>query len=225
MKFAQIKNSSFSDFKKKMDLRKRKYSTLCKYRKNLNQIINEYPEQQDNVVSNHSNKKKLRLVETEMKEIINEGMVNTRRKRGTGEREVVECEYLDTIQNRKKERVGKKYTKTRFKNAEFVDVKRQKMRKRKRKNKVTRGKNRWIVAVTEAKKQLKSPNFVIVRKEVTDKNDKSQKMGVAVYNLAKKIMEENKLKENPVQEVQSSSAAENENEKQNDNNIDINIEV
>lgn len=141
--------------------------------------------------------RKIRYLQNIMRSELKEGGITTKRRvPGTGEKVIVKVEYRDTPENRKMNRVGQTYDKVTYKNAEYTDYVQKKMRRYKTKrptrvdddgNPIKR-RNVWIEAVTQAKANYGVPNLVVVRKEVTDKNDPDQVMGKKVYIEAKKIL-------------------------------------
>lgn len=141
---------------------------------------------------------KLRFVQRKMQECIDEGKVSKRRVPGTGERVEVEVEYKNTPENRKRGRVGQKYTRTVYKDAEYVEHKQKKMRRArvKQREEDVEGftapvrRNFWIEAMAKAKANLGTENFVVVYKEVKDPKDEQQVLGHKVYLEARRILEE-----------------------------------
>jgi hypothetical protein len=211
----------FADFTTFLDSKERKYSTLCRYRKILIDTIQKFDAtDKTNMTTIRVCRKKLKYVEGKMQLILTAGVPTKRRKAGTGKKVEVEHIYKDTAQNRKSGRVGQTYMKVTYEDAEFEDVKREKMRRRRRRktaNSTDASKNKWILAVAAAKKDIGAPNFVIVRREVKEPGNTEQEMGVKVYNRAKEIMivlkeEELKNKESALEAVVDTDAMEVEGE-------------
>lgn len=159
----------------------KKYNTLNRYRKILSSDLST------------RNRTKLRHVEKQMQGMLEEGVKTRRRVSGTGKRVEVAMTYLDTASNRKLERVGQAYTKVIYEDAEFEDNHRAKMRRRRRQPRVVdesapKRKNLWIDSIAEAKIQLNTAAFVIVRSTITNPEDPEQIVGNQLYILAKQIM-------------------------------------
>ena len=152
---------------------------------------------------NNGDDARLRVVNRRLQQLAKNGDLKTRRrKEGTGKRVEKTFVYNDTPSNRKLERVGKEYKKWVWEDAEYEEIERKIRRRRAKKRTAEEGldepekkkrRNLWIEAITQAKTELKAPAFLIVRREVKDPNDKTQKMGVKVYERAVQIMA--KLKE------------------------------
>lgn len=92
-----------------------------------------------------------------------------RRVAGTGTRKEVEEVYKDTLQNRKMDRVGQKYTRVIWENAEYEEAQR-KIRKRKRissdgSSAGKKRRNAWLEAVGKAKEELEAPRMTKPKKE------------------------------------------------------------
>jgi hypothetical protein len=174
-----------SDFESYITNNKKSFTTFSRYRKFLMGS------------ATRPDKKKLRFIETHMRNMINEGdgIVTKRRKPGTGERVIEKIPYNDTATNRRKGLVGKTYDRVTYKNPEIIETKKKGYRKRKRVMKPRDGAprvNTWISCVQQAKKELGASGLVIFRKTVTDPEDPKQIEGNKVYIRAKEIMEEKK---------------------------------
>jgi hypothetical protein len=181
-KLGEMKFTAFTVY---LDENPKRYATLSRYRKLLTGAKTK------------NNRLKLRHVEDQMKAILDKGLETKRRKAGTGERVMVKMVYKDTPGNRRADRVGKEYEKVTYENAEVATCVRTRMRRRKRQSRAnpdgTPGpRNAWIVAVEQAKAELDTPKFVIVRKEVRDPADETQVVGNKVYLRAVEIMAANK---------------------------------
>ena len=182
------------DFVEYLSNHPKKYTTLCRYR-NLLMRANVEDKKQARYA-----REKLKHVEDVMDTILSSGLVTKRRKPGTGTLVFEEIPYKDTPTNRKLGRVGKTFQVKKYVDAEFEEHTHTRKRRRKRTVKPKtdengepiKRKNPWIECVTEAKKVLNAPRFVIHRKEITDPNDPKQVMGHEVYMLAKKMMQERK---------------------------------
>lgn len=164
------------------------YNTLNRYRKVLTKSYKE-DEDKDTL-------RKLTSVEKIMKDLVKDGESVKRRKAGTGTRVEKELEYKDTAANRKLDRVGKKYTRVVWQDAEFEE-KPRKVRKRRRVSKpqtdetgeaVPKKKNLWITAVARAKEELDAPKMLIIRREARNPENPDEVFGVKVYERAVEIM-------------------------------------
>lgn len=181
----KLEAMKFTAFTVYLDENPKRYATLSRYRKILTGAKTK------------NNRNKLRHVEDEMKAILDKGLETKRRKAGTGNRVMVKMVYKDTPGNRRADRVGQEYEKVVYENSEVETRVRTRMRRRKRQSRTnsdgTPGpRNAWIVAVEQAKAELETPKFVIVRKEVRDPTDEGQVIGNKVYVRAMEIMVANK---------------------------------
>lgn len=191
----------FKTFKKTINEKERKYTTLAVLRGKLVKLD-----------TNEENTKKIRFLQHKMKKLVKEGVPMKKRIPGTGERVIVKIPYKDTPGNQKAGRVGQTYDKVVWQNAEYDENATRKMRKFKFKRPVTYDKdgnpikkqNVWITAMQQAKQNLGAPSFVTPKKEVVDPNDEKQVIGHKVYVEAKRILAE----------LKASAAAEKEDEKE-----------
>lgn len=120
---------------------------------------------------------------------------------GTGERVEKTFVYNDSVQNKKLGRVGKEYKKWVWEGAEYVEEVRKVNKRRihpidEDGNKVAtkRPKNRWILAIEQAKNEMGLTGLVIVRREAADREDEKQLIGEKVYKRAREIMDEGAAK-------------------------------
>lgn len=184
--------ASYPAFKKALEERGCGYNSLSTLRSFL---MNQ--EKISNVTA-----RKIRFVQNLMSACLEEGNTTRRRRPGTGQRVVVQVEYRDTPDNRRKGRVGKTYERVEYKDAEWIDHKQTTMRKMKVKSTEPEiegftapvRRNLWIEAVAEANEVVMAglenpPKFVPVRKEVKDPSDEKQVLGHKLYLKACEIME------------------------------------
>lgn len=188
MNAAKLESMKFGEFTAYITANPKRYGTLSRYRKIL-----------ASSALGRNERKKLSFIEKEMEVILAKGLETKRRKPGTGTRVVVKKVYGNTPANIRKGLVGKEYEKVEYHDAEVETRVRTRMRRRKRQMRAnsdgTGHRNAWITAVAEAKKELGTKNFVIVRKEVLDPEDEDQVLGHKVYLRAKEIMEAAKAAE------------------------------
>jgi len=185
MNAAKLEDMRHADLALYLEEHPKQYATLGRYRKILTGAKTK------------NNRLKLRYVEERMKAILDSGLQTKRRKAGTGDRVTVQMVYKDTPTNRRAGRVGQSYDKVTYENAEVATCLRTRMRRRKRKSRASADgapgpRNAWITAVEQAKAELETPKFVIVRKEVRDPADAQQVLGNKVYLRAKELMAANK---------------------------------
>ena len=151
-----------------------------------------YPQERDD------DRKKYKLLAAKMKSEVKGGYSTKRRVAGTGKRVEVEREYKDTATNRKKGRVGQKYKYVYYEEAEMKEiVPKVKRVKRVKTDKDEKRVHKWIDSVKEAKKQMREegqeiPGWVVIRKSTGENPTETDKLGVAIYERAIKIMNEKK---------------------------------
>lgn len=187
-KRSTLLSASFEKFKEMLNEEKRGYNSLASLRSFLSK--------QESITPVTLNK--IRFVQRKMNDCLAQGKVTRRRVPGTGERVTVDKEYKDTPENRKRNRVGQTYQRTVYENAEYLDHRQQKMRRKRVKRSdedVSDGieyvrRNFWIEAMAIAKRNLGAPAFVVVRKEIDDQADETQILGYKVYVEARRVLEE-----------------------------------
>jgi len=148
-------------------------------------------------------KRRLAIVTKRIDEMQKSGELKKKvRVPGTGERVEKTFVYNDSVQNKKLGRVGKEYKKWVWEGAEYAEEVRKVNKRRIRpvdregNNVVTkRPKNRWILAIEQAKKEMDLTGLVIVRREALDRQDENQLIGEKVYKRARQIMDENAAKD------------------------------
>lgn len=176
------------EFKARIALEPR-YSTLTSLAKKMQQI---------------KDKKRLRIVTKRIEELQKSGELKKKvRVEGTGTRVEKTFVYAKTKTNDELGRSGKEYTKLVWEGAEYEEQDRR-IRKRRIRDEAAEGedttnnkrpKNRWILALEQAKKELNVNGLVIVRREALDRDDEKQVLGERVYKRAREIMEESKNEE------------------------------
>lgn len=199
------------------DAEKIVFTTLARYRRALIRELKEAEESKD-LDRGHLADAKVRVVEKRMRERIDKGDTEVkRRKSGTGKKVVKQLVYKDTPHNRKLERVGQTYEKVVYEDAEF-EPKVRKMRRRKRpvflageeeaaRRVKAQKNNKWIRAVSQAKEELGAPGFIIIRKEPKDPQDADQVLGSKVYARATELMRQFKAEEAAAAEAPQAEAA------------------
>lgn len=146
------------------------------------------------------NDKKVAAVESAMRSLIKKSEPTIKRRvPGTGTAVTIEKTYADTLDNRRRNRVGQKYTVTTYEDAEYTEVDASFRRKRRRAqnldedgNPVKKAPSKWILAMTAAKDELGAKPFTIVRKSLPENPSEDDKMGKAVYDRAMQLMEASK---------------------------------
>lgn len=185
MNSEKINNMRYANFTSYLDESPKKYATLSRYRKILSVEPNK----------TKLNRRKLKHVESLMKVILDNGLITTRRKSGTGERKEINLIYKDTPVNKRLGRVGNSYTKVVIEGGDVTEHTRTKMRRRKRRQRDVQAngkRNAWIEAIEQAKQELNAPKFIIIRKEVKDESDPNQVLGHEIYKRAIILKDERK---------------------------------
>lgn len=147
-------------------------------------------------------KKRLRIVSRRIEELQKSGELKKKvRVEGTGTRVEKTFVYAKTKANDELGRSGKEYKKWVWEGAEY-EVQDRRIRKRRIREelegadeKPKRPKNRWILALEQAKQELKVTGLVIVRREALDRTDEKQVLGERVYKRAREIMDKSKNEE------------------------------
>lgn len=166
------------------------FKTMQKYARLL------YPQEED------VDHKKYKLLAAKMKKEVQGGYMSKRRVPGTGKRVEQEREYKDTPTNRKLGRVGTKYNYVFYEDAETKEITpKVKRAKRKKTEKDEKRVHVWINSVKQAKAEMREegqdiPGWVVIRKEpkIKDSPTDAEKLGIAIYQRALKIMNEEKEK-------------------------------
>ncbi len=188
MNSASLLSSHIDEFSEYMNRAgsTKSYNTLLGMRSKLKKHLKS-EENENRVVSFD----KIKIIEARMTELLSNGVTNKRRKEGTGTKRVLESEYKDNATNRKLERVGKKYQTVIYEEAEYEEIPVKPFRPTKSTKKRKRGTSitsPWILAMKQAKEELKAPAFVLARKEVSNPEDPKQVLGNKVYLRAKEIL-------------------------------------
>lgn len=150
-----------------------------------------------------ADRKKYKLLAAKMKKEVQGGYVSKRRVPGTGKRVEQEREYKDTPTNRRLGRVGTKYKYVYYEDAETKEITpKVKRAKRKKTEKDEKRVHLWINSVKKAKAEMREegqdiPGWVVIRKEPKEKDSptEEEKLGIAIYKRAMKIMDEEKKRQ------------------------------
>lgn len=178
------------------------YKSLQKYHKAALKLFETNP--------TATNRSKIRAIEKSMKELIEKGLVTTKRRiPSTGRLEEVEMEYKDTLENRTKGRVGQKFKVSRWVDAEYEEVKVERFsnKKRKRSNDADPDAppakkaepSLWIQALLRARTELGyEKQFVTVYSTLPENPTEKHQIGYQLHTLAKKYHAELKAAQAPV---------------------------
>ncbi len=145
-----------------------------------------------------TNQQKMRIVERRYRQLIEEGKVfRTRRVPNTGALVTKVFTYQDNLENREKNRVGLQYEKQVWEGCEFKQVPVSRLMTKKKAAKTTedgeplpkRPPTAWILGLKQARDELKLEKQFIPAynpEKLTGEPTEKQKMGIALYNLARK---------------------------------------